>query len=89
MVKTPHFQCRRYKFKPSWETKIPHAVRHSKKKKKTNNNLEHSGLGGEAETQKERGQSAESSKARLLFSGPGDLLGLRGQIYLNLLFWEA
>ena len=34
MVKTPHFQCRRYKFKPSWETKIPHAVRHSKKKKK-------------------------------------------------------
>ena len=61
----------------------------AKKKKKTNNNLEHSGLGGEAETQKERGQSAESSKARLLFSGPGDLLGLRGHIYLNLLFWEA
>ena len=71
---------------PSWETKIPHAVRHSVKKKK---NLAHSGLGGEAEPQKERGRSAESSKARLLFSGPGDLLGLGGWIFLNLLFWEA
>lgn len=88
VVKTPHFSAGGRSSNPSWETKIPHAARYSRKNK-TTNNLEHSGLGGEAGPQEERGRSVESSKARLLFSGPGDLLELGGWIFLNLLFWEA